>query len=99
MSLDSKQIDHLAHLARLDLTEAEKELYASQLDAILGYFKKLQEVDTTGLEPMSQVIKSQNIFQADETADHPEDSQQKIITNAPTKSGRHIKVQKILWLI
>ncbi|HRY63293.1 MAG TPA: Asp-tRNA(Asn)/Glu-tRNA(Gln) amidotransferase subunit GatC [Patescibacteria group bacterium] len=96
MSLDIQQIDHLAHLARLDLTAGEKELYASQLAAVFDYFQKLQAVDTTGLEPMSQVIELQNIFYADDITSHPEVSQQKIIDNAPAQSGRHLKVKKIL---
>ena len=98
MSLDIQQIDHLSKLSRLALSEDEKKLYASQLESVFEYFKKLQELDTTGLEPLSQVIPLTNIFRADEPADHPSEAQQTIIDNAPGKSGRHIRVQKILWV-
>ncbi len=96
MFLDSKQIDHLAKLARLELSQEEKELYAVELADILDYFKKLRGLDTAGLEPMSQVIESQNIFRADEIIDCPAEVQSKIINNAPDKIGRHIRVKKIL---
>ncbi len=99
MSFNIQQIDHLAHLARLDLTEAEKELYASQLDAVFSYFQKLQAVDTTGLEPLSQVIPLRNVLRVDEPITHPDDRQQKIIHNAPDKTGRHIRVKKVLWML
>ncbi|NMB48704.1 Asp-tRNA(Asn)/Glu-tRNA(Gln) amidotransferase subunit GatC [Candidatus Kuenenbacteria bacterium] len=96
MSLDIAQIDHLARLARLKLTDQEKELYASQLANVFDYFQKLQTVDTTGVEPMSQIIPLKNVFRADEPAVDTEETHQKIITNAPNKSGRHLVVKKIL---
>jgi len=96
MFLDSKQIDHLAKLARLALSQKEKELYAGQLAAVLEYFKKLQALDTVGLEPMSQVIELKNIFRVDEIKDCSPDTQKKILENAPGRTGQHLKVQKIL---
>lgn len=98
MSLDIAQIDHLAKLSRLALSEDEKKLYTSQLESVFEYFNKLQAIDTTSLEPLSQVVPLANIFRADEAIDHPSEAQQKIIDNAPGKSGRHIRVQKILWV-
>ncbi len=96
MSLEPKQIDHLAKLARLALSREEKELYAGQLTGVLDYFKKLQELDTVDLEPMNQVIELKNIFRVDEIKSCPADIQEKIIENAPRRSGRHLKVPKIL---
>ena len=96
MFLDSKQIDHLAKLARLALSQKEKELYAGQLAAVLEYFKKLQALDTIGLEPMSQVIELRNIFRADEIKDCPQGIQKKILENVPSRAGQRLKVQKIL---
>lgn len=96
MSIDVTQIEHLAKLARLSLTATEKELYASQLEGVLNYFNKLQELDTTGLEPMSQVIPLENIVRSDLPADCSDEVQKKIIQNAPDKSNRHLRVKKIL---
>jgi len=96
MSLDIQQIDHLAKLARLSLSEEEKKIYASQLEGVFAYFQKLQELETTGIEPINQIIPLENIFCADDVVNYSEENQQKIIDNAPDKSGRHIKVKKIL---
>ena len=51
MILDRKQVEEIAFLARLELTEEEKEEYAAQLSAILSHVAKLQELDTTGVPP------------------------------------------------
>jgi aspartyl-tRNA(Asn)/glutamyl-tRNA(Gln) amidotransferase subunit C len=96
MSLDIKQIEHLAQLARLELTDDEKKLYLSQLEGILGYFKKLAELDTTGVESLGQAIELQNVLRTDEVLSSSADFDKKIIGNAPCKTGRHIRVKKIL---
>ncbi len=96
MSFDITQIDHLAHLARLELSAEEKTKFAEQLASVLGYFDKLKEVDTTGLEPSSQSIDLVNIFRTDEARDCDEEIKAKILANAPNKSGNYFKVNKIL---
>ena len=53
MTLTLEQVEHIANLARLDLTPEEKERYCQQLSAILAYFEQLQRVDTTGIPPTS----------------------------------------------
>lgn len=55
-------IDYVAHLARLDLSEAEKAKLGSQLDDILGYFDKLNQVDVAGVEPMAHAHKVSNVW-------------------------------------
>ncbi|NMC51577.1 Asp-tRNA(Asn)/Glu-tRNA(Gln) amidotransferase subunit GatC [Candidatus Kuenenbacteria bacterium] len=96
MSLDIHQIEHLANLARLELTAEEKELYTAQLAGILDYFRKLQELDTTGVEPTGQTVKLHNVFRHDDPKEPTGDIDKKIINNAPDKTGRHIRVKKIL---
>jgi aspartyl-tRNA(Asn)/glutamyl-tRNA(Gln) amidotransferase subunit C len=51
-----EDVEHVAELARLELTAAEKEQFIAQLNNILTYFEKLNELDTTDVEPTSQVI-------------------------------------------
>lgn len=51
MSLTLKEVEHIAELARLDLSDVEKEQYREQLSAILDYAQRLQEVDTTAIPP------------------------------------------------
>ena len=96
MSLDINQINHLAHLARLELSADEKAKFAQQLASVLGYFEKLKQVDTSGIEPTSQSINLANIFRADEARDCPEEVKQGILANAPGRSGKYFKVKKIL---
>ncbi|HOZ36550.1 MAG TPA: Asp-tRNA(Asn)/Glu-tRNA(Gln) amidotransferase subunit GatC [bacterium] len=96
MSLDIQQIDHLAKLARLALSDEEKKLFASQLASIFGYFQKLQSIDTTDIEPASQILPLKNVFRLDEISASGEEARQKIIANAPNKSNRHFVVKKIL---
>jgi len=56
MKLTREQVLHVAELAHLELSEAEVELYARQLDSILAYVEKLNQLDTSQVEPMAQVL-------------------------------------------
>ena len=56
MSLTLEEVDHIAALARLRLTEEEKELYRLQLSAILEYFAQLQRLDTSGVPPATSLL-------------------------------------------
>ncbi|OGG87528.1 asparaginyl/glutamyl-tRNA amidotransferase subunit C [Candidatus Kuenenbacteria bacterium RIFCSPHIGHO2_02_FULL_39_13] len=96
MPLDIKQIEHIAQLARIELTTEEKQKFTKDLGDILDYFEKLKRLETTGIEPTSQIIGLKNISRADETVGCPEDVQKNILANAPNSSGRFIKVNKIM---
>jgi aspartyl-tRNA(Asn)/glutamyl-tRNA(Gln) amidotransferase subunit C len=65
MKLTKEQVDHLAHLARLFLTEEEKAKYAGQLTDILTYVDILSEVDTEGVPETSQVTGLSNVLRED----------------------------------
>lgn len=65
MKLTQQEVEHIATLARLSLTEAEKEKYAGQLSGILDYMDKLGTVDTSAIEPTSQVTGLTNITRED----------------------------------
>ena len=56
MKISKEEIEHIAVLARLSLSEEEKELFGSQLSSILDYMEKLNELDTKGIEPTSHVL-------------------------------------------
>lgn len=96
MDLDINQIEHLARLARLELSAEEKAMFTEQLATILNYFEKLKEIDTTGIEPVSQSVVLSNIYQDDEISECPENIKSKILSNAPEKSAQYFKVKKIL---
>ena len=66
MKITKEEVDYVAHLARLEFTETEKETFTSQLNEILLYMDKLNEVDTSGVEPLSHAIALNNAFREDE---------------------------------
>lgn len=65
MTISHKDVQHIAALSRLSLTEEEKELFGNQLNDILLYVNKLNELDTADVTPTSHVVPMQNIFRND----------------------------------
>jgi len=65
MSLTLEEVEHIAALARLSLTEDEKARYKEQLSAILDYAARLQELDTTGIPPTSSVLPARTVLRDD----------------------------------
>ena len=64
--LSKKYVEHIAKLSKLKLSESEKEKFASQLSGVIEYVEQLDEVDTEGVEPTSQVTGLENIYREDE---------------------------------
>ncbi len=79
--LTLEEVEHIANLARLELTEEEKERYRLQLSAILEYAARLQAVDTSGIPPTSSVLPPRSVLRPDEPAASLE--QDEILRNAP----------------
>jgi aspartyl-tRNA(Asn)/glutamyl-tRNA(Gln) amidotransferase subunit C len=92
--LSKKEIEHIAMLARLFLTEAEKDLFRFQLSSILDYMDKLNELDTKDVEPTSNVISLNNVMRED----IPKDSipREEILFNAPDRTEKFFRVPKII---
>lgn len=88
-----KDVEHVAKLARLKLTEEEKEKFTKQLDAIIEHMDKLNEVDTTGIEPMAHAIPSSNVMREDEVKQ--EFTRDEMLSNAPEEEDGFFKVPKI----
>ena len=88
-----KDVEHVAKLARLALTEEEKEKFAPQLNAVLEYVDELNEVDTTGIEPMAHSIKISNVMREDEVKQ--EFSREEMLQNAPEEEDGFFRVPKI----
>ena len=84
MIVDDALIDKIALLARLKLTDKEKEMYKAQLTDILDFFENLNKVDTEGVEPISQVTGLQNVSRQDSISSS--DIHEDIIKQAPEKS-------------
>lgn len=94
MSITVKDVEHVANLARLELSEAEKEQLTGQLNAILEYADKLNELNTDGIEPTSHVLPLYNVMREDEA--RPSLPIEKVMRNAPEEEDGHFKVPAVL---
>ena len=88
-----KDVEHVAKLARLELTEDEKELYTKQLGDVLKYVDQMNEVDTSNIKPMTQVIDFYNVMREDKVVQ--EISKEDLMANAPDEENGFFKVPKI----
>lgn len=89
-----KDVEHVARLARLELSAAEKERMRKELDGILSYIDKLRALDTTGVEPTSHAVPLTNVMRDDtEVASLPQDE---MLANAPDRHGELFRVPKII---
>jgi len=95
MKLDLATVEHIAKLARISLTEEEKEMYQKQLSSIFDYVKMLDEVDTTDVKETCQVTGLEDVFRSDEVEEKSEEEKQKIIKAFPESFGRFLKVKKV----
>lgn len=87
-------VEKIALLSMLHLTEEEKKLYAEQLDSILEYINKLNELDTTDVEPTSHVLPLKNVFREDIAGSSL--SREDALRNAPDKQEGFYRVPKII---
>jgi len=87
-------VDYVAKLARLDVTDAEKEKFTAQLNDILGYIDKLNELDTTGVAPMTHAIAVTNAFREDRVVESL--GTQAAVANAPDPRGEFFRVPKVI---
>ena len=95
MKLDKDQIEQIATLARLELTEKEKTMYAEQLSVVLDYIEMLDEVDTTGVEETCQVTGLQDVVREDFVVEASEETKKKLINAFPEKVGKLLKVKAV----
>ena len=94
MKIDRETVDKIAHLARLELTEAEKERSIIELSEILSFMAKLNELDTTGVEPLIYMNDEVNVLRADEVIQ--EMTREEALLNAPLKTAEYFKVIKVI---
>lgn len=91
---DRIDVAYVARLARLELTEEELNSFQEQLEHIVGYVRKVQELDVSSMEPMSHGIPMNNVFRADVTVDGlPNET---VMANAPVKREGQFIVPKIV---
>lgn len=94
MKLSTADVEYVAKLARLEVSEAEKEKFTAQLNDILRYIDQLNELDTTGVAPMSHAIAVTNAFREDRVAQSLEPGA--ALANAPDARGEFFRVPKVI---
>lgn len=94
MKLDLEEVEHIASLARLELSEEEKQRYSEQLSAILEYAARLQRLDTHDIPPTSSVLPPRTVLREDVPAFFPNSSA--LLNNAPHKEERQYRVPPVL---
>ncbi len=94
MKITKEVLDKIAHLARLELNEADAEKMMQDMSAILTWVDKLNEVDTTGVEPLTTMSTEVNAFRED-IAENKFTLDQ-ALSNAPSKEGNYFSVPKVI---
>jgi len=92
--IDQAQVKKVARLSRLELTEAELQEFTGQLSAILDYVEKMNELDTTGVDPLAHCLPINNVFREDSVKESL--GTEKTLANAPQRDEEFFKVPKIL---
>jgi aspartyl-tRNA(Asn)/glutamyl-tRNA(Gln) amidotransferase subunit C len=92
--IDEAIVRKVAKLSRLELSKDEVKEFTSQLSAILDYVEKMNELDTTDVEPLAHCLPISNVFRADAVKESI--GTEKALSNAPQRDGEFFKVPKIL---
>jgi aspartyl-tRNA(Asn)/glutamyl-tRNA(Gln) amidotransferase subunit C len=94
MSLTLDEVEHIAILARLQLSEEEKSRFREQLSAILDYAARLQALDTSGIQPTSSVLPERTVLRPDQA--RPGLPTQLLLSNAPDAEKDQFRVPPVL---
>jgi len=94
MKITKKEVVHIAELARLSFSEKEMELFTEQLNQILVYMEKLNEIDTSEIKPTYHALDLINVFREDQI--EPSLSTQKVLFNAPQSDKDMVTVPRII---
>ena len=89
-----EEVRHVAKLARLEQSEAEEERMTGQMNQILGYMDKLNELDTAGVSATTHAIQLQNVFRPDEA--NASLDRDRALANAPETDGTNFVVPKVI---
>ncbi len=94
MSLTREEVQHIAELAKLQLTSAEEALYQEQLSGILDYIQRLNTLDTGAIPPTATVLPLHSVMRDDVA--RPSLPVDEILANAPAQAGQAFEVRVIL---
>ncbi|TSK04427.1 MAG: Asp-tRNA(Asn)/Glu-tRNA(Gln) amidotransferase subunit GatC [Geobacter sp.] len=94
MKITRAEVEHVARLARLELTDAELDTFTGQMDGILAYVEKLNALDTDGIVPTSHAVPMENAFRADEPTGSI--GVENALANAPQRAESFFRVPKVI---
>ncbi|TGU75031.1 Asp-tRNA(Asn)/Glu-tRNA(Gln) amidotransferase subunit GatC [Geomonas terrae] len=94
MKITRAEVEHVARLARLELTDAELDTFTGQMDGILAYVEKLNALDTDGIVPTSHAVPMENAFRADEPTGSI--GVENALANAPLRAESFFRVPKVI---
>lgn len=94
MSVTKKDVEYIASLSKLKFEENELENFTHQLNDILAYVEKLNELDTENVEPLSHPVENNNVFREDELK--PSITTEEALKNAPNKTEEFFRVPKVI---
>jgi aspartyl-tRNA(Asn)/glutamyl-tRNA(Gln) amidotransferase subunit C len=94
MNLDLETVEKIAHLARLEVTETEKKSLLNDMNKILSFMEKLNELDTEGVAPLVYLTDEVNVFRNDEVKH--EITVEQALQNAPKQDGKYFRVAKVI---
>lgn len=94
MTITPADLDYVAKLAKLEVTQAERQQVMLKFSSMIDYMRQLQELDTTDIEPTTHVLHLFNVFRADEIK--PCLPREQALANAPEREGGYFKVPSIL---
>ncbi len=92
--ISKKQVEHIAKLARIELTDQEKEKFTKELSSILDYVEQLNKVDTKNIERIAQITELKDVMRKDEVKKR-EKTRDKLLKQAPKRKDSYYKVPKV----
>jgi aspartyl-tRNA(Asn)/glutamyl-tRNA(Gln) amidotransferase subunit C len=97
MTIEIKDVEKLAELSRIHLTDEEKEKLRADLDSILGYVEQVKQVSADS--DIEQTFPISNVLREDVYPNPTGENREKLLNSAPKREGNYVKVKKILGLI
>jgi len=94
MAITLEEVEHIAKLARLELSKEEKRRFQTELGKIIDYFDQLKKLDTSGVSPMTHAVPLQNVLREDVVT--PGLFSQEALQNAPEKKDGYFQVPKVV---
>ena len=92
--ISKKEVEYVAKLAKIEISEKEKEFLGEQLSKILDYIDKLKELNVEGIEPMREVGESKDVLREDKA--RASGAKEDILNNAPLREGDYFKIPKVI---